>query len=429
MTTSLAQRACALGLTLALAASAARASTWIVDAAGGPGADFTDLPPAIAAATPGDVLIVRAGGYSSFVLDKGLAIVADPGADVLGGITVLDVTTFRALLANLACDALVIADCPRVVIAQGLTVRGSASGAPAHVVEVSNALDVRFQRLTVPGGFTGPTALVGQDALFVTNARVELVRSNLRGRDGRDTTNSPTRPHGGHAVSIGAGADVHVALSTLRGGDGGDNPWTFLFPTYSGDGGDAVRLGTATSRLLLTGVPSDSITGGNNGLGNDCPYDGLMGTAVHVMSSSATARVSGATFTGGGWFCDGTLGPALRGPVTQPALPDPTLEMLPPVTGAGASCTLVVHAAPGTDVRLRLGRRPIVEDLPASVEDRLVEQIRSWGLGIVPASGEVTFPFTLPSTSPTGALLAFQAFAVDPSAGTEFTASWPVVFR
>lgn len=429
MTTACSQRAFPLGLMLALATSTARASTWIVDAAGGPGANFTDLPPAIAAAAPADVLIVRAGSYSSFVLDKGLALVADPGANVLGGITVQNVTTFRALLVNLACDALVIADCPRVVIAQGLTVRGSAAALLAQAVDVVNSTDVRFQGLNVPGNAPGLPALVGQTALRVTQARVELVRSNLRGRDGRDTLNSPIRPHGGHALLLGAGASAHVALTTLRGGDGGDNASTTLFQSYGGDGGDGARLAAADSALLLTGIPMDTVSGGFNGYSNECAYDGIMGTGVHVQYPSASTRVSGATLLGAGYWCDGSLGPPTRGPVFQPAVPDPTLEMLPPVTGPGASCTMVVHAAPGTDVRLRLGRRPIVEDLPASAEDRLVEPLRSWGLGVVPASGAVSFPFTLPSTSPTGALLAFQAFAVDLSAGTEFTASWPVVFR
>ena len=91
--------------------------------------------------------------------------------------------------------------------------------------------------------------------------------------------------------------------------------------------------------------------------------------------------------------------------------------------------TFVVHAAPGTDVRLRLGRRPIVEDLATTEEDRLVEQLRSWGLGVVPASGDVAFPFTMPSTSPIGALLVTQAVSVDTLGGAALTDSWPIVLR
>ena len=39
---------------------------WIVDAANGPGTNFTDLPPAVAAASNGDTIIVRPGTYSAF---------------------------------------------------------------------------------------------------------------------------------------------------------------------------------------------------------------------------------------------------------------------------------------------------------------------------------------------------------------------------
>ena len=66
-------------LALALLSSATAAQhTWSVDDKGG--GDFTDLPPAIAAAQPGDILVVRAGTYSNAVVSKGLRIVGDPGA-------------------------------------------------------------------------------------------------------------------------------------------------------------------------------------------------------------------------------------------------------------------------------------------------------------------------------------------------------------
>src|SRR5687767_11860601 len=39
---------------------------WIVDASNGPGTNFTDLPPAVAAAASGDTILVRPGTYSPF---------------------------------------------------------------------------------------------------------------------------------------------------------------------------------------------------------------------------------------------------------------------------------------------------------------------------------------------------------------------------
>lgn len=48
---------------------------WIVDAANGPGTNFTDLPAAIQAAASGDTVLVRSGTYAPFaVAGKALTI-------------------------------------------------------------------------------------------------------------------------------------------------------------------------------------------------------------------------------------------------------------------------------------------------------------------------------------------------------------------
>ena len=48
---------------------------WIVDAANGPGTNFTQLPPAVAAAQSGDTILVRPGNYRPFdVTGKALTI-------------------------------------------------------------------------------------------------------------------------------------------------------------------------------------------------------------------------------------------------------------------------------------------------------------------------------------------------------------------
>src|SRR5262245_12314469 len=65
-------------LLLAIALSVPQ-STWIVDRANGPGTNYTDLPPAVAAAAHGDTIFVRRsptnGPYSPFqVTGKALTI-------------------------------------------------------------------------------------------------------------------------------------------------------------------------------------------------------------------------------------------------------------------------------------------------------------------------------------------------------------------
>src|SRR5262245_45172512 len=69
---------------------AAQGQVLVVDAAGGPGSDFTDVPSAVSAAVDGDVLLVRSGSYLvdelAIALDgKGLTLVADSGASVAVG--------------------------------------------------------------------------------------------------------------------------------------------------------------------------------------------------------------------------------------------------------------------------------------------------------------------------------------------------------
>lgn len=93
---------------LALAALSPAQNTIVVDAAAG--GDFTDIPPAVAAAGDGDVILVRAGTYSLFTVDgKALAIVGAAGVQVgdagtLGSVTVSNLPAGRDLvLADLDC--------------------------------------------------------------------------------------------------------------------------------------------------------------------------------------------------------------------------------------------------------------------------------------------------------------------------------------
>jgi hypothetical protein len=67
---------------LAIAALPAQGRSFVVDANNGPGTDFLDLPPAIAAAQHGDVFAIRAGTYSPFSVNLGVALLAEPGAIV-----------------------------------------------------------------------------------------------------------------------------------------------------------------------------------------------------------------------------------------------------------------------------------------------------------------------------------------------------------
>lgn len=66
---------------LLLVAAALPGQSFVVDAAGGPGSQFTNLQAAVLAVPDGSTLLVRTGQYSGFQIDqKGLTVLADPGA-------------------------------------------------------------------------------------------------------------------------------------------------------------------------------------------------------------------------------------------------------------------------------------------------------------------------------------------------------------
>ena len=113
------------GAALALLSLVAPAqSTIIVDINNGPGTNFTAIQPAIDAAAPGDVIVVRTGAYQAFTLTKGVALVAEQftsadGASVVrnvpAGETASFVNIFLGTLSIRDCDGLVLdLRCPRL---------------------------------------------------------------------------------------------------------------------------------------------------------------------------------------------------------------------------------------------------------------------------------------------------------------------------
>ena len=83
----------ALACAIMAASISAQTQVLVVDASNGPGTNFLDLPPAVSAANPGAIVIVRPGTYSAIVVDKGITILGDLGANI-GNIT----TTFQVAL-------------------------------------------------------------------------------------------------------------------------------------------------------------------------------------------------------------------------------------------------------------------------------------------------------------------------------------------
>lgn len=413
---------------VSILSSSAAANTWVVDDNPGPGVDFTTIAAATAIAAPGDLIIVRAGTYTGFTLSVGAVVLGESGASVSGAIHVTAVPDGpRASVANLATGAIFVESCIGGVTLEDIVARYDGVGTePLTWWKVSDCVDVRLRGVDVD------LAAHGITALSVVNARVEVGASRLVGGNGRahDVVTNPYAPGaGGDGIALSGSADVHLTMSIVRGGVGGDLPAVNVCPSCrAGSGGLAVRVG-AGSRLIISGSNSSLAAGGTGGVGPQCNLDGRPGNAI-VAESTASVRATGSTITGAATraFCGSIQATGIIGPYTIPTPPDPTLS----VTGtleASQSLTFTITGEPGASARLSFGRGMFVADAPFVVEDQLLSPVRTFELGVLPASGKASFVIPLPAYFPRGLLIVAQGTTQSSGVGTSFTPSIPITLH
>jgi hypothetical protein len=415
-----------LALALAVPASAA---TFVVDANNGPGTSFTDMPPAVAAATHGDVLIVRAGNYSPFTVDERLTIVGQGQPLVTGAITVQNVAGGRVALVGLRAKALHASACTGVVVLQELDL--------TERLTASNLTDLRLRDVAVLPP-RGPTT----DAVTLDACRLEADGCEFRGSSGcgefDGCAGGAVSGQDGGTGLVGNGANrLHLSRTNVSGGMGAavaSGPASF----FGGDGGHGIYLpSTGATRLLLTGGNSATVIGASGGCNcslSTCERDGSAGCAV-VGFSGSTVVHSGTTVTSAGtWygihclFLPGTPFCTTNPPTPSQVL-DPTLAM----SGspfAGAFVTFELRGPPNALATWWFGRSAVLVPEPGIEIERLAQRSRTVSLGPLPASGIITFAIQIPSTSPPGAFLCTQAEVVDQGSGNVLrTNSVPIVVR
>ncbi|MCB9876201.1 MAG: hypothetical protein H6835_01255 [Planctomycetes bacterium] len=157
----------------------AGAQTYVVDAQGGPGSNFTDLPAAIAAVPDGAVLLVRAGNYSSFTIQqKGLTVLGDPGVtfgDVTAGsIEVRDLTASQRVFVRgfdgHGASTFLCSDCAGPVVFDHVS---DTLGGDVHM-EVSSCSQLMIVGCSILGRQS-------ESALTATDSDVVAVGCTLRG--------------------------------------------------------------------------------------------------------------------------------------------------------------------------------------------------------------------------------------------------------
>lgn len=372
----------------------------VVDAAGG----GAQISAAVAAAAPGDVVLVRSGTYAPFTVDGlSLTVAADRGANVqvtAGGVRVLN-------LAPAEC-----------VVLRGL---GAAGGGFSRALLVQNNQgSVLAEDCAFVGSNAGNSL---RDAVLVQNSRsVTLVRCQALGGTG---PSSVTPFHGGHGLTVETSSAVHLYECTVQGGNG-----SFFEPLMIGNGGDGGRV-SGGSFLYASGT---LFQGGDGEEGSafctSVPDAGDGGAGLRLFGTPPLAELLDATTTGG-----------LGGPGPSPCPPGTNglglhvqsgvANVIPGVARKlsashpareGEMLAFDVQGLAGELAVLGLsdGHQPIF--LPG-LEGTLVVSpatLTTFVFGILPAGGALTVNVTVPPVTVVQSALFFVQLAVaTPTAPTD----------
>jgi len=392
-------------LTLLPASAFAGGAVWIVDASGGPGFDFTDIPSAIAVAQQNDRVFVRPGTYAGFVLDKPLIVRGSLGARVNGVARIQGIAaTTRCAVSTLEIQTLEVSGCSGGVVLEQIKSWPSGANDSLPLV-VQNSADVRMRSCEFEPAYFPDGG--GLSAAVASASALEVVDSLLRGQhgDGFDfgPAFAPTR--GGAGLVAQSTATISIAHSELSGGGGG---WADFGKGQ--DGGAAFEL-AASSRAR---VASSILAGGDGGAGSfgGCGGtfgDGRGGAAIRSTALSL-ARHSDLVASGGFGFDCGQAAPfatATGGQILLASPARPTLELVS--ANAAGALTLRVTGPANSTARVWLGRTMVTPTPNTDVVGLLTNRARLQNLGAVPAGGQVDAFFTLPSSVDTGELVVAQA--------------------
>ncbi|TAJ05076.1 MAG: hypothetical protein EPO68_16635 [Planctomycetota bacterium] len=250
---------------------------WIVDAAAGPGSQFTSIQAAVDASQADDTVLVRSGSYAGFSIDgKGVRVIARDIVRVDGTVRIRNVPSRQtALLA-------------------GLQLR--ATGFPnsfSALSLVSNAGSVWVQSSMLDGADAGDTSLDGGAGAFVdASSAVHFTDCAVRGGKGGSVGGvlPITLGNGGRGIDVN---ESYVTLDAceVRGGSGGDQTSGGLI---FAQGGEALSVRTATVDAQLC-----AFHGGAGGTTMFAPFGGQGGHGVYAIGDASIARTSMCTSIAG----------------------------------------------------------------------------------------------------------------------------------
>ncbi|MCI0589215.1 MAG: hypothetical protein L0323_20560 [Planctomycetes bacterium] len=267
-------------------------TTWVVDDSGGPGVDFTDIPPAIAAASDGDALLVGPGTYSHFVLiGKSLRILGSGNQSTF--VTLPGAAGYTTEISDVPAGHVV--DLRRMNF--GWTF--GATGGDRLVVTGSSTQAVLADSIVIGRGnpsFFGPAPF---SALRVVDAGVQVHRSILASEFLANGLLPLPDPSGGIALTITGGARVLVSTSSVLGGWG-----QFLAGVlYPPVGGPAIVATEGPGGSPWLWVTDSIVEGGRGGVDQGFASFTYGAAGAGIVATNAHVRVSGdaASLTKGGY--------------------------------------------------------------------------------------------------------------------------------
>jgi hypothetical protein len=239
-------------------AGTALSATWIVDETGGPGVNFTDIPPALAAASPGDVVIVHGGTYSGFTLDKGVVLMGEGIPKPTLGTNSAIINDVQAgetaVMSGIKMYSCLIRQCQGKVMVDYCDMGQVTSDAAVSISNCSLVNLCRTHALGAPQSYgTG---------LKITDSTVVVSQCGFTGSTGKDSTSYGDGKNGYPGVNATL-SSLYFLASSAYGGHGGKAYQDDFKIFDGGDGAPGILMANCT--LHLFGTQEHTVSGGWGG--------------------------------------------------------------------------------------------------------------------------------------------------------------------
>jgi hypothetical protein len=369
----------------------AQSPTFVVDAADGPGAQFTSIQAAVLAVPDGSTLLVRPGLYSAIDIDgKAITILAEDGTIVSATLGVPGpFLVVRNLLPNQAVTVRGVEhlqtwaapSTTRLVLdnnAGPVTIDGVGKHLEVlnpwlsgNIVSVHHCQQVTLRRWVIAGG-------VGDAACGVVDSSVVFEQCRIYGMAALTYPEAPLW-HAEPGLDL-LDAEVQLVQTSVLGGNGMDMSGTILLgapavemTTSSLRACGAIHNGTGTSNVILGGnVASGSLSGGR--------APAIIGTGVARVEPSILLD-----------------GPPFGVALTRPTMPSLLLDSALP----GGVITATRYGDPGLACAIAISLRGPTLVIPG-VADPIWCDAPSLSIvaaGVTPAVGDFTATLSIPNLS------------------------------